>query len=177
VGKRTGRVLTTDAEIRAAVAWANAREQDDLRVTSARYDSAQDRIVIALATGIEIAVPRIRIPGLETATPAHVATVQILGPGSALEWPTLDVGCDVLELLCDTLGLPDWRDVPAPWMSAIGRKGGSRRRAAKTKAAQANGKKGGRPRTSVNCPVRFARAAARRIARPTQGPPRRSSIP
>jgi hypothetical protein len=165
----SGRILTTDAEIDALVRRARALEPLRPRATSATYRESDDKVVITLATGVEVAVPRTHISGLEDAppaltkigtldpgsglewpAPALLAKIEILGPGSGLEWSALDVGCDVLELLGDALGLPYWTSDLAPWMRAIGRKGGRVKSAAKTRAARANGKKGGRPVGSVS---------------------------
>jgi hypothetical protein len=133
----TGRVVTTDAEIRAAIALANTREQDDLRAVRARYDPAQDRILITLATEIEIAVPRRLLQGLQDATPEQLAAIEIQELGQGLHWPALDVDHYVPGILEGIFGT-------RRWMSAIGRKGGSVRSPAKARAARINGRKGGR---------------------------------
>ena len=150
----SSRSMTTDAEIDAAIAQASAREQEDLRVTSARYDDATDRILITLATGIEVAVPRRLLQGLGDATPAQLATIEIQELGQGLHWPSLNVDHYVPGILEGIFGT-------RRWMSEIGRKGGSVRSDRKARAARRNGRLGGRPRNKPVVPLRAASASAR----------------
>ena len=150
----TGRVLTTDAEIDAAIAQANAREHEDLRVTSARHDAATDRILITLATDIEVAVPRRLLQGLADATPAQLGRIEIQGLGRGLHWPALHVDHYVPAILEGIFGT-------RRWMREIGRKGGSVRSDRKARAARRNGRLGGRPRNTLVVPLKPATASAR----------------
>jgi hypothetical protein len=56
-------VLTTDAEIRAAVEIAK-REPKIVEAIAARYAPADDRVEVAFENGIEIRFPRRSIDGL-----------------------------------------------------------------------------------------------------------------
>jgi len=138
--KTIARVRTTDAKIDAAIARANAAEEDRPRAIAAGYRSVDDRVVITLATGVQVAIPRKLLQGLKNATPAQLAKVEIEGPGSGLHWPLLDVDHYIPGLLAGVFGT-------RRWTIEIGRRGGMARSAAKTAAARVNGRKGGRPRT------------------------------
>jgi hypothetical protein len=48
-------------------------------------------VAITLATGVELAIPRQLLQGLDGATPAQLAGVEILGPGDSLHWESPDV--------------------------------------------------------------------------------------
>ncbi len=137
--KTITRVLTSDAEIDAAIARANAAEWERPRVIAAGYRLADDMVVITLATGVQVAVPRKLLQGLQDATPGQLAKVEIEGPGTGLHWPLLDVDHYIPAVLGGVFGT-------RRWMSEIGRLGGMVRSAAKTAAARMNGRKGGRPR-------------------------------
>ena len=133
------RVRATDAEIDAAMARANATEGERPRAIAADYRLADDRVVITLATGVQVAIPRNRLQGLQGATPRQLAKIEIEGPGTGLHWPLLDVDHYIPAILAGVFGT-------RRWMSEIGRRGGMARSAAKARAARLNGRRGGRPR-------------------------------
>jgi len=134
-------VVTTDNEIDAAIL------RDTLfpprQVVSASYDSKTDKVVIQFADGVQLHVPRNRLQGLEDATSRQLSRISIEGPGTGLVWPSLDVAHYVPGLIAGVFGTRSW-------MAEIGRRGGARRSRAKSKAARANGAKGGRPRKKVS---------------------------
>ena len=136
--KKKVRILTTDEEIDAAIARANEWEPYRPQAVAAEYRPKTDEIAVRLLTGVQIIVPRRLLQGLETATPAQAAKVEIVGPGSGLHWEELDVDHYVPALLGGVLG-------SRRWMSAIGKAGGAARSKAKRLAARRNGRKGGRP--------------------------------
>jgi len=133
------RVVTADAEIDAAIAQARVYEQYRPKAVAAAYRESDDVIAIKLATGVELSIPRKLLQGLESATPAELASVEIGDFGSALRWEKLDVDHYVPGLIDGIFGT-------GRWMAEIGKKGGSVRSDAKTTAVRANGRKGGRPR-------------------------------
>jgi len=96
-------------------------------------------VVITLATGVQVAIPRNRLQGLQGATPRQLAKIEIEGPGTGLHWPLLDVDHYIPAILAGVFGT-------RRWMSEIGRRGGMARSAAKARAARLNGRRGGRPR-------------------------------
>jgi hypothetical protein len=163
------RIITTDAEIDSAIAEARAREHARPRAVNAFYDTANDKVVISLASGIDVAFPRKDLQGLKNATKTQMADVQLEGAGSGLHWPALDVDHYIPGLLDGVFGT-------RRWMSELGRKGGAVRSAVKAAAARANGRKGGRPRLLALAPRivaahRLAAVSRKRVRRPAR--PRR----
>jgi hypothetical protein len=136
------RITTTDDEIAAAVAHAKVYDQYRPKAVAATYRAEDDRLVIELATGVELAIPRKLLQGLENATPAQIAEVQVEDFGSALHWESLDVDHYVPGVIDGVFGT-------RKWMSELGKIGGTSRSPAKRKASRANGLKGGRPRRDV----------------------------
>ena len=128
----------TDAELDAPIACGNEYDQYVPCAVKATYRKKDDMLAITFATGVELAIPRRLLQGLENADPREIAKVQILGPGTALHWEPLDVDHNVPGLIRGVFGSRNW-------MSAIGRIGGLARTTAKGAASRSNGSKGGRP--------------------------------
>ncbi len=108
------------------------------RAVAAEYRATDDMLAIKLATGVELLMPRKLLQGLEDADPQEVANVEIDDFGEGLHWEALDVDHYVPSLLESVFG-------NRRWMSELGKRGGSVRNDAKTRAARKNGRKGGRP--------------------------------
>jgi len=125
-------------EIDAAIARANKREAYRPKVLAASYRAADDTVVLALANGVRVDIPRRLLQGLQDATPDALAQIEIEGPGTGLHWRALDVDHYVPALLAGVFG-------KRTWMAEIGRKGGAVRSSAKAAASRANGRRGGRP--------------------------------
>jgi hypothetical protein len=126
----------------AAIARARQFEERDPRAISAWYDEKEDFVDLRFADGMKISIPRIQLQGLENANSSQLSKIEIVGNGTGLHWPALDVNHYVLGLLEHRFGTKRW-------MNEIGRRGGMVKSAAKAKAARRNGLKGGRPRSSV----------------------------
>ena len=139
---KTGRhrVATSDAEIDRAIEGAKALHGEPL-VTEVEYRPGPglDLLILKLNDGHRHVIPREDLQGLQSATKGQIGRVEILGSGTGLHWPDLDVDFYVPGLLRGVYGTKKW-------MAEIGRSGGSVRSAAKKRAARANGLKGGRPR-------------------------------
>lgn len=135
----------TDAEIRAQIPAARAREAAErrkgLRALSARYDRKAQRVVVELTSGYLFAFPVRNFTFLAAATSAQLATVEVDLSGVSLRWDALDVDLSVPGLLLAAIGEKEQRRQLA---SLAGRT----RSVAKAKAARANGAKGGRPRAA-----------------------------
>lgn len=142
MNKNLHRVVTSDQQIDAALERARTLAHSDRRVIEARYESDGDRIALFLADGVNVSIPRNYLQGLESANRAQVADIEILGKGTGLHWPQLDVDHYVPGLLNFVFGT-------RRWMSELGRRGGAATSEAKADAARANGMKGGRPRKNV----------------------------
>lgn len=136
--KLQSRVATTDRQIDAALAQARRFAASDRRVLRAEYEKKPDLISLYLDDGIRVSIPRMKLEGLQGAEAAKLAKIEILGRGTGLHWPLLDVDHYVPGLLNRVFGT-------SHWMAELGRRGGSTTSKAKAAAARANGKKGGRP--------------------------------
>jgi hypothetical protein len=107
---------------------------------AARYDRRSKRIVVRLASGLDVAFAPQDAQGLETATPDQLAEIEISPSGLGLHFPKLDADLYIPALLEGFLG-------SRVWMAArLGARGGRARTAAKIAAARSNGRMGGRPR-------------------------------
>lgn len=135
---RAHKVQVSNAEIDSAIARAGQFEADDPRVSGASYDAKEDTIVLRFTDGLKVSIPRKQLQGLERATPSQLSKIEILGNGTGLHWPSIDVDHYVLGLLAKRFGTKRW-------MNEIGRRGGLVKSEAKSKAARRNGLKGGRP--------------------------------
>jgi hypothetical protein len=134
------KIVTSDAEIDRAIEHAK-NVQSEPRVTEVEYRPGPrlDLLILKLSDGRRHLIPREDLQGLRSATKEQIARVEILGKGTGLHWPALDVDFYFPGLLRGVYG-------NKKWMAEIGRSGGSVRSAAKKRAARVNGLKGGRPR-------------------------------
>jgi hypothetical protein len=134
------KIVTTDAEIDRAIERARAL-QNEPRVTDVEYRPGPglDLLILKLSDGRRHLIPREDLQGLQSATKEQIARVEILGNGTGLHWPALNLDLYVPGLLRRIYGTKRW-------LAAIGRSGGSAKSAAKKRAARSNGLKGGRPR-------------------------------
>src|SRR5689334_19888561 len=131
---RTHKVVTTDKQIDAALANARQFEAQDVRVRRASYDRKSDQVCLRLTNGLGISIPRKRLQGLENAVPSKISNIEILGQGTGLHWPQLDVSHYVPGLLHGVFGTHQW-------MVHLGRLGGASRSKVKAAAARINGQK------------------------------------
>lgn len=114
---------------------------------SARYLPRAQALRIELGSGVCIEVPASMIEVLADAAPRQRAALELAESGYAIWWPLLDEGVTVPNLVAGTLG-------SRAWMRELGRHGGSVRSPRKAAAARENGRKGGRPRKSVEARTR-----------------------
>jgi hypothetical protein len=134
------RIVTTNTEIDRAIERAkNVRREPLVTGVEYRPGPGLDLFVLRLSDGHRHVIPREELQGLQSATKEQIAQVEILGGGTRLHWPALDVDFYVPGLLRGVHG-------NKKWMAEIGRSGGSVKSAAKKRAARVNGLKGGRPR-------------------------------
>lgn len=130
----------TDQDREVAEAQFRVESQRQPKAIRARYDRRVSRIVIGLDNGLELAFPPRLAEGLEHATPAELAEIEITPTGLGLHWPRLDADLYIPGLLAGVFGSKRWI------AAQLGAAGGRVRSAAKAASSRENGRKGGRPR-------------------------------
>ncbi len=140
--KEKHKVQVSRAQIDSALVRARQFESNDPRVIGVQYEAKEDLVNLCFADGLKVSIPRKQLQGLERANRSQLSKIEIVGNGTGLHWPLLEIDHYVLGLLAHRFGTKQW-------MNEIGRRGGLVKSAAKAKAARRNGSKGGRPRLSV----------------------------
>lgn len=130
----------TAKELDRAAARGRRLELTQPWAARARYDRRTGRVLVDLTNGCSFTFPARSLQGLQKATDAELAEVEILGAGYGLHWETLDADFTVPGLLMGVFGTRRWM------ASEMARLAGRARSPAKAAAARANGRKGGRPR-------------------------------
>lgn len=136
------RVRVSNREIDRALERAKEFEEADPRVVRAEYRAETDHVNLHFSDGLIVSIPRDHLQGLGKANRAELAKIEIVGNGTGLHWPLLDVDHYVLGLLQHRFGTKRWA-------AEIGRKGGLVKSESKAKAARRNGLAGGRPRAKA----------------------------
>ena len=127
-------------EIETATARATARLSRTPTATAAHYDRRLGKVVIDLSTGLSIAFRPQDAQGFENTKPEQLTDIEISPSGLGLHFPAIDADIYLPGLLEGFLG-------SRRWMAAqLGKAGGSATSRAKTVAARANGRLGGRPK-------------------------------
>jgi hypothetical protein len=130
-------------EISAANEHAQQRLRTEPRIVKAHYDEKMRRVVLVLNNDAWFAFRPADAQGLENATLAQLKRIEITPSTFGVYFPLLDEYLDLPALMQGHFGT-------RKWMAArLGAAGGSVTSKAKTSAARANGKLGGRPRKSV----------------------------
>jgi hypothetical protein len=133
-------MMITDTDRLAAETRLQNELKGQPKAVQARFDRRTSRVVVALDNGLELAFPPRLAQGLEHATPAELATIEISALGDGLHWPAIDADLYVPALLQGVFGSKSWM------ARQLGAAGGRARSSAKLAAARENGRKGGRPR-------------------------------
>ncbi|WP_343728847.1 DUF2442 domain-containing protein [Duganella sp.] len=130
----------TDTTFEAANRRGAAKKTAFPAVVAVRYDRRISRIVISLASGLQIAFAPRDAQGLENAHPADLIDAEISPSGLGVHFPKLDADLYIPALLESFLGSKRWM------ASQMGKVGGKVSSDAKTAASRENGKLGGRPK-------------------------------
>jgi hypothetical protein len=130
-------VITTNAEIEAALAKAKVHDSDPVAVAVEHIPSL-NLLIVTLSNQRRLVFPIEDVQGLGNATHEHMQNYELLGHGTGISFPDLDVDLYVPALIEGVYG-------NRRWMAQLGKKGGSAKTEAKRRAAKANGAKGGRP--------------------------------
>jgi hypothetical protein len=134
-------VVTTDAEIDAALKRAKLHDNDPLAQT-VKHVQALNLLIVGLSNGRRLVLPIEDVQGLGKATHKQIQNYELLGRGTGIRFPDLDVDLYVPALIEGVYG-------NRRWMAQLGKKGGRAKTEAKRRAAQANGAKGGRPKRAA----------------------------
>jgi hypothetical protein len=102
------KVATTDEEIDAAIQQARIYEKYDRRVACATYSSSTDTLLLRMEHGVTYNIPRRLLQGLREANPGDLNNIELLGRGTGLYWPALDVAHSVSGLLAGAFGSVSW---------------------------------------------------------------------
>lgn len=136
----------TDVEYAAAIAAGRAEAETEIRAQAVRYVPERDAIEIVTTGNAGFLIPRQWIAALQDVPEADLDRLEVWLDGSAIELEDRDIQISVHGLLAALLPamLPP-RVVTAMFAS----RGGKARSEAKRRSAQANGRKGGRPRKTA----------------------------
>ena len=104
----SARVVTSDAEIDAAIRQARAFAKYDHRAARATYSGRTDRVLVRMVDGVTHSFPRKLLQGLSEAPPAALNKIELLGKGTGVFWPVLDVAHSVSGLLAGIYGSAKW---------------------------------------------------------------------
>jgi hypothetical protein len=132
-------VEITEAQIDVALERGRGARANEPRGTGVRYDPKAGRVIVELSNGCIFAFPPRLAQGLEDATEAEIAQVEMLGAGVGLHWESLDVDLSIPDLLAGLFGTKSY----------LARQAGLATSQAKAAASRANGARGGRPRKSA----------------------------
>jgi hypothetical protein len=133
--------VTTDADIDVALERVKPHDNDPLART-VQYVPLLKILIIGLSNGRRIALPIEDVPELSKATKKVLQNCELVGRGTAINFPDIDVA-----LLID--GIIEGVYGKSRWMAELGQKGGSAKTEAEWRVSRANGKKGGRPKKVV----------------------------
>jgi len=139
IARQKARILTTEAEMKKAVAAARRREQKATKIRQARYDGKHDVIIAELSTGSTLTVPRRVIPGFARIRTAALSDLEITSGREGLWSDKADDGVLLEQLVILAAGEATVGTIGA-------RINAAKKSPARAAASRANGAKGGRPR-------------------------------
>lgn len=136
----------TDAGYAAALAAGRTAAETEVQAQAVRYVPDRDAIEIVINRNAGFLIPRAWIGALQNVPPADLFKLEVWPDGSAIEIEERDIHISVHGLLAAILPAM----LPARTVAAIfASRGGQATSAAKRSSAQANGRKGGRPRKAT----------------------------
>ncbi|QNM95475.1 DUF2442 domain-containing protein [Chitinimonas koreensis] len=130
----------TDEEFEAANRRAAQKKAAFPPAVSVRYDRRVSRVVIGLASGLELSFSPKQAQGLEHARPDDLLDAEITPSGLGVHFPRIDADLYIPALLEGFFGSKRWI------AAEMGKAGGKASSDAKSAAARQNGKLGGRPK-------------------------------
>jgi hypothetical protein len=133
----------SDEDFKAANERYEQRLRDEPHIVKAHYDARLGRVILSLSSGAWFAFRPEDAQGLQGATTEQLKEIEITPMKFGVDFPLLDAQFDLAGLLRGHFGSRKWM------AERLGAAGGAVKSKAKTTAARANGKLGGRPRKSV----------------------------
>jgi len=130
-------------QVRAAGERSKQRLASEPHIEKAHYDPVLGRVIVSLSNHAWFAFRPEDAQGLQDASDAELHEIEITPSTFGLHFPRLDAYFDITALMQGSFGTRQWM------AARMGAAGGSATSEAKTSAARANGKLGGRPRKSV----------------------------
>lgn len=110
--------ITTDEEIDAALEAAKLLPPEPHALTG-KYVPDLDLILLGLNDGRRLAIPREQLQGLQNATPAQIAHIEIFG-GTDICWPELDLDHHLRSLIVGRYGSAKWMEsLQAKWQQTL----------------------------------------------------------
>jgi hypothetical protein len=135
------KVATTGLEIEAALRRTRVHD-DEARAMSVEHVPDLSLLVVGLSNGRRLVLPIEDVQGLGGATHEQLRNHELIGRGTGISFPDLDVDLYVPALIEGVYG-------NRRWMAHLGQRGGRAKTDAKRLAAQTNGAKGGRPKKAL----------------------------
>jgi hypothetical protein len=134
-------IFTTDLQIEAGLEQSKLRKHEPL-AQSVEHVPDLNLLIVGLTNGRRLVLPMEDIQGLEKATAAQIRNHELLGGGTGICFPDIDVDLYVPALIEGVYG-------NRRWMAQLGKKGGSATSDATRRASRVNGAKGGRPKRRI----------------------------
>jgi len=103
-------MATSDEQIDAAIEEARRFAKIDRKVIRATYSAGTDSIILLLENGVTHSIPRRLLQGLTDANPEDLNRIELLGQGTGLYWPAMDVAHLVTGLLAGVYGSAKWME-------------------------------------------------------------------
>lgn len=105
-------MLNIDPDLQLQIGRArqagDAMNRTEPRAVKAWYNVTAQKVFVEIRNGVELGLPYQLLQGLESATTAQLAEVEITPSGYGLYWETLDVVLCVPELFAGTYGTQAW---------------------------------------------------------------------
>ncbi|HLQ46382.1 MAG TPA: DUF2442 domain-containing protein [Planctomycetaceae bacterium] len=109
---RFGRFEYTPAELDQMFEEATRRGEANLRLfplaVSAKYERQSQSVVLTLNNGARYEFPADLLQGVADARETQRAKIRIFGPGTSVDWPSVDMQFETINLLVGRFGNSKW---------------------------------------------------------------------
>ena len=104
---KKGDVRTTPDQIRTALQKTRLLPEEP-SLESIRYYGPEQLFVLTMSNGRRRFIPREELQGLGEAKKRQLSNIEIVGPGTGVYWPDLDISFGVSQLLDGIYGTKEW---------------------------------------------------------------------